>query len=66
MYSDRPMMQSRVPTGGNMFLGASNRKAKTIVLQIQGVGNQVGVVWGLLNGRIVFERRLLVLLCLSI
>ena len=45
MYSDRPMMmQSRVPTGGNMFLGASNRKAKTIVLQIQGVGNQVGVV----------------------
>ena len=42
-FCNRPLAQSRLPAGGNMFLGASNRKAKSIVLQIQGLNSQVGV-----------------------
>ena len=41
MFLYRPLSQSRVAGRGNVFLGASNKKAKVIVLQIHGLADAV-------------------------
>ena len=39
----RPLSQSRVAGKGNVFLGASNKRAKVIVLQINGLSDAVSL-----------------------
>ena len=43
MYFCRPLSQSRVAGKGNVFLGASNKRAKVIVLQIHGLSDAVSL-----------------------
>ena len=39
----RPLSQSRVAGKGNVFLGASNKRAKSVVLQIHGLADAVSL-----------------------